>query len=122
MEKFVVIGHHHQHPTRKFKLNLPKAKHYSLVAVKDGEKVIDTKRVIEDAVYRSSMSLQHQVRHIVPCIRKPCEKIEYLSRSIHIIFLQLPFPLNQGPVILPFECEGRMWEGGWWGESQCKVS
>ena len=57
MEKFVVIGHHHQHPTRNLKLNLPKAKHYALVAVKDGEKAIDTKRVIEHAVYKSSMSL-----------------------------------------------------------------
>ena len=109
-----MLGHHHQqqHPTRKLRLKLPKAKEYVLVAVKDGEKIIDTKRVIEYAVYRSSMSLEHQVRHNVPYVHKPCEKIEYLSRSLQSIFLKLPFPLNQGPVILPFECEGRMWEDG----------
>ena len=84
MDKFVVLGHHHQqqHPTRKLRLKLPKAKEYVLVAVKDGEKIIDTKRVIEYAVYRSSMSLEHQVRHNVPYVHKPCEKIEYLSRSL----------------------------------------
>ena len=108
MEKFVVLGHHPQHPTRKFELNLPKAKHFALVAVKDGEKIIDTKRVIEHAVYKSSMSLQHQVLHTLPYIQKPCEKIQYLYHSLQSIFLKQPFPLNQGPVILPFECEGRV--------------
>ena len=112
MEKLVVLGHHRQHPTREFKLNLPKAKHFALVAVKDGEKEIDTKRVIEHTVYKSSMSLEHQVRHTVPILDKPCEKIEYLSRSLQSIFLKQPFPINQGPVILPFECKGRMWEDG----------
>ena len=112
MEKFVVTGHHHQHPIRNFRLKLPKAKQYVLVAVKDGEKTIDTKSVIEDAVYSSSMSLEHQVRHTVPYSHKPSEKIEYLPRSLQSIFLKQPFPLNQGPVILPFECEGRMWEDG----------
>ena len=63
MDKFVVKGHHHQqqHQTRNLRLELPKAKQYVLVAVKDGEEIIDTKRVIEHAVYKSSMSLQHQV-------------------------------------------------------------
>ena len=112
MEKFVVIGQHHQHPTRNLKLNLPKAKHYAHVAVKDGEKVLDTKCVIEHAVYKSSMSLQHQVRHTVPYLNKPGEKIEYLPRSLQSILIKQPFPLNQGPVNLPFECEGRMWEDG----------
>ena len=112
MEKFVVTGHNHQHPIRNFRLKLPNAKQYVLVAVKDGEKTIDTKSVIEDAVYSSSMSLEHQVRHTVPYSHKPSEKIEYLPRSLQSIFLKQPFPLNQGPVILPFECEGRMWEDG----------
>ena len=71
MEKFVVIGQHHQHPTRNLKLDLPQAKHYAHVAVKDGEKVLDTKCVVEHAVYISSMSLQHQVRHTVPYLNKP---------------------------------------------------
>ena len=61
MEKFVVTGQHHQHPSTKFSLKLPMTKHYAHVAVKNGEKDIDTKRVIEEAVFKSTLSLKHQV-------------------------------------------------------------
>ena len=82
------------------------------MAVKDGEKTIDTKSVIPHAVYSSSMSLEHQVRHTVPYLDRPSEKIEYIPRSLQSIFFKQPFPLNQGPVILPIDCEGCLWEDG----------
>ena len=112
MEKFVVTGHHHQHPSKKFSLKLPKAKHHVHVAVKNGEKDIDTKRVIEEAVFKSTLSLQHQVRHSSPSWGNPGQIKEYLPRSLQSLFLKEPFPLNQGPVVLPFECKGRLWEDG----------
>ena len=112
MKNFVVTGHHHQHPSKTFSLKLPKAKHYAHVAVKNGEKDIDTKRVIEQAVFRSTLPLQHQVRHSLPSWGNPGEIKEYLPRSLQSLFLKQPFPLNQGPVVLPFECKGRLWEDG----------
>ena len=110
MEKFVVTGHHHGHPSKKFSLKLPKMKHYEHIAVKNGEKDIDTTRVIEQAVFRSSLSLQHQVQHSSPSWINPGQFREYLPRSLQSIFLKQPFPLNQGSVVLPFECKGRLWE------------
>ena len=55
MEKFFVVSQQNQPQTRNLKLNLPKGKHYALVAVKDGEKVLDTKCVVEHAAYSRKM-------------------------------------------------------------------
>ena len=109
MKNFVVTGHHHQHPSKTFSLKLPKAKHNAHVAVKNGEKDIDTKRVIEQAVFRSTLPLQHQVRHSSPSWGNPGEIKEYLPRSLQSLFLKQPFPLNQGPVVLSLECKSRLW-------------
>ena len=97
MDRFLLTGTMLKEPGKIFQLELPEAKQYELVP-SDVENDVNLKKIIEQAVERGSYSWDNQVRHVTPS-------------GLDQIFLKHPFPRNQGPVILPFECEGT-WKNG----------
>ena len=100
MEKFILTGTSLRDQKRKYKLKLPEAKYFELPSVNKGDEDVNLMSIIEGAVRKSSQSFQNQVRHYPPS-----------PSSLHEIFKKHPFPRCQGPVILPFECEGE-WKNG----------
>ena len=100
MEKFILTGTYLRDQKRNYKLKLPKAKYFELPSVNEGSEDVNLWSIIDGAVRKSSQSFQNQVRHYSPP-----------PHGLHEIFKNHPFPRSQGPVILPFECEGE-WENG----------
>ena len=97
MEKFLVKGFSHKIGKRQFNLTMPKSKHYNVHAVKDGEKELLVKLLIEKAVTRNKSEAVH---HIQPFVQMN----ENLPRTLQTILLKHPYPLSQGPVMLPVDC------------------
>ena len=95
MEKFLVTGSS-KDVTTKFRIKLPQAKHYEFTSVDHNQNNSDIKMEIKQAVSRSLYFFQNHV----PYLR---------YQSLQHILSKHPFPRNQGPVILPIECEGE-WE------------
>lgn len=102
MEKFVVTGSLVRDTHRNFELKLPEAKCFASDDTYDGNTEVDHKRVVEWAVRKSSQPLRNQVQH---------SYLVSFMVDLQKLFQRHPFPINQGPVIIPFECEGE-WKNG----------
>ena len=97
MDRFLITGTMLKEPGKIFQLKLPEAKQYE--SVPDVvENDVNLNNVVRQAVKRGSYSWDNQARHVT-------------LFGLNQIFLRHPFPRNQGPVILPFECEGS-WQNG----------
>ena len=95
-EKFVVTG---VAENRKFQLILPRGKHFAMHAVKSGE--IDMH--VEDFLNRAVVRTKAEAFHIDPYGRVNDEFV-YLPRTLQQIMSKHPYPLSQGPVMLPIDC------------------
>ena len=91
-----MIGFSHKIGKRQFNLTMPKSRHYSVHAVKDGEKELLEKLLIEKAVAGN----KSEAHHIQPFVQMG----ENLPRTLQTILLKHPYPLSQGPVMLPVDC------------------
>ena len=92
-----MIGFSHKLGKRQFHLTIPKSKHYKVLAVRDGEQELLEELFVEKAVtIDESEALHHS---------QPFVKIgEDLPRTLQKILLKHPYPLSQGPVMLPVDC------------------
>ena len=102
MEKFLVLGDSKTFIKKQFQLTLPKSKHYQIHAVKNGEAECNVSAIIEKAVMKNKF----EPKHIAPAIGGVLEKDQVkLPRSLQQILSIHPFPLSQGPVLIPLDCE-----------------
>ena len=90
MEKFLVSG---RLAKMKLQLSLPTAKQYAVIAVKNGEDELKVQYLLEDACNRK----KSETFHIWTI---PSE----LPRTLQFILSIYPYPLSQGPVVLPNDC------------------
>ena len=95
MEKFLVIGISHKIGKRQMRLTLPNSKHYNVIAVRDSEKELLEKSLVEKAV-----DISDTLHHTRPFVNVG----EFLPRTLQTILLKHSYPLSQGPVILPVDC------------------
>ena len=98
MAKFQVAGQSldlHRRAT----LTLPASKHYMVQAVKSGEKVLEVESLLEMAIKRK----KSETFHSFPRIWKD-ERFLDLPRTLQHVLSRYPYPLSQGPVVLPTDC------------------
>ena len=100
MEKFVLNGSFP--PAQQFYMKLPSAKQFEICAVKNGESEIDMepKHIISRAVERWK---KNELYHVLPFKMKEHKRVD-LPRSLQQILTRDPFPINQGPVNIPINC------------------
>ena len=100
MEKFLVNGYSNHHK-KKFQLRMPVAKHYTVLNVNKDEDESKIKEKISSAVNRKRSKSFHLPVRI---FSKDVKVIEEILRPIHQILSKHPYPLSQGPVLLPIDC------------------
>ena len=96
--KFVVTGVDVAN-NRKFQLILPRGKHFAMHAVKSGENDDHFEDLLKIAVIRMKSGAFHMNPY--------CEindEFVFLPRTLQQIMLKHPYPLSQGPVMLPIDC------------------
>ena len=106
MEKFILRGYSSDQEGvggRKFGLNLPQAKTFKLVAVKNCETTTYPEKLILSAVMRRKTRMrQHEKSHIMPIVLVDNDVLN-LPKTLQQILSSHPFPLSQGPIILPLD-------------------
>ena len=95
MEKYLVAVQP-QDLTKKVFLTFPAAKHYEVHAIKNGEAKLDVETLLGIAVSRK----KSDIFHIYP--EKPGKVA--LPRTLQHVLTRYPYPLSQGPVVLPTDC------------------
>ena len=93
MEKFTVRGYYPSDSRRSFILNLPSAKRFLHVVVKNAEMMTNPELMISKAVKRH----KHETTHVTPYAMID-GKFVNLPKTLQQILVSHPFPLNQGPV------------------------
>ena len=100
MEKFLVNGYSNFHK-KKCQLILPKAKHYEDLNVSKEEDKFEIEDIILHAIKRKKCESYHIPVRI---FSKDPKVIEEILLPIHQILSKHPYPLSQGPVLLPIDC------------------
>ena len=104
MEKFVIFGS--KSDNIKFDLAIPKAKHFKIQAVFNGEKQLQLKHVINDAVKSKHKTYGCETYgHIKPFIVTENGSWLDLPKSLQHLIVKHPLPLSQGPVLLPLDTD-----------------
>ena len=85
--------------SRKLQLTLPRGKHFEMHAVKNGENETNLKELLNIAVNKVAYDSYHNG----PFGYIQGEHVE-LPRTLQEILSKNPFPISQGPVILPIDC------------------
>ena len=100
-EKFCVTGvsMSDKPSSRKLQLTLPRGKHFQVQAVKNGENETSVKELLNIAVNK----VAYDTYHSDPFGYIKGERME-LPRTLQEIFSKNPFPISQGPVMLPIDC------------------
>ena len=94
MHKFFILAGDPKSDDRRLKLSLPKSKHFQHQAVKGGEQE-PVSNLIAKAVTTSKACPWHKM---------PYGESGYVPRSLQQILTRSSFPLSQGPVVLPIDC------------------
>ena len=102
MEKFLLMGFASNNRKCRLSLGLPTAKHYEINTVKNGEETLQIKSFITNAVEKDRKKLRSF--HVNPVVTTPDGDFFHHPRTLHHILSGHPFPLSQGPVILPLDC------------------
>ena len=101
MEKFILHGYSNKGAA--FLLNIPKAKTFSQTAVKNCEAETLPEQLVLRAVNRRKGSISpYEKAHIKPSANVNGEFVK-LPRTLQQILGAHPFPLSQGPVVLPLD-------------------
>ena len=95
MEKYLIAGKS-QDVTKIAFLTFPAAKHYEVHAIKNGEPNLDVETLLGIAVSRK----KSDIFHIYP---EKAGKVA-LPRTLQHVLTRYPYPLSQGPVVLPTDC------------------
>ena len=106
MTKFTFSGHLNKDASQEFHLTLPRAKHFELKYIHDGEKDLQIHKLVSKALYRGL------INHKIPIVgilgkEEHNSTVIYntnVPRTLRNILLQSPFPLSQGPVIPQLDC------------------
>ena len=96
MEKFLLRGKNKDGVA--FHLRLPPAKRFEYLAVKNGETTTHTKLLLSEAVSQS----KSQSSHVQPSAMIIGES-SFLPRSLQQLLSDHPYPVSQGPVVLPID-------------------
>ena len=114
MEKFQIIGNSYKETSKKYYLTLPEAKHFEhhFVAEEDDELQFD--KLIIKAIIRGEYICSN---HLTPWVgiqkKDKRESPHYphiytentdVPRTLQKLLQNNPYPLSQGPVILPLDC------------------
>ena len=104
MEKFTVRGFSSNTSNQaKLSLNLPQAKIFSHIAVKNCESKMFPAELINEAVKRRLMPMWNlEKSHIMPLIIVEGVSTA-LPKTLQQILSNHPYPLNQGPIVLPID-------------------
>ena len=94
MYKFFILAGDPKYAEKRLKLSLPKSKHFHHQAIKGGEQE-PVNNLIEKAVI---------TKKVWPWHKKPYGKSSYVPRSLQQILTRSSYPLSQGPVVLPIDC------------------
>jgi hypothetical protein len=99
MEKFIVRGYSSKDKDApKCILDIPPAKNFNVVAVKNSEQVLQSSLLLSRAVSRSKYESSHA---------KPFAMIDgkstYLPGSLRHLLNGHPYPVSQGPVMIPLD-------------------
>jgi hypothetical protein len=97
MEKFLVKGRISGN-TQVLQLCLPQSKKFDYVAVKNGEVTLQTKALLSEAIKRSKVKSTH-VKPMAVIDGKCC----LLPKTLQTLLSGHPYPVSQGPVILPID-------------------
>ena len=101
MEKFLVIGCSKTYSNERFHLTLPSRKHFAVQAIRNGEQQCQVLDLISKAVNRDNF----QSTHTKPFVGVKEPDIIQLPKTLQQILSRHPYPLSQGPVLLPVDCE-----------------
>ena len=97
MEKFLLKGRI-SGTTKVLQLSLPHSKKFEYVAVKNGEETLQTKVLLSEAIKRSKVKSTH-VKPVAVIEGESC----LLSKTLQHLLSGHPYPVSQGPVILPID-------------------
>ena len=100
MDKFLVNGYSNYHK-KKYQLTLPTAKHFTAPNVNKNEDKSEVKDIVSSAVKRKKWKSFHIP---VKIFSNDVKVIEEILRPIRQTLLKHPYPLSQGPVLLPVDC------------------
>ena len=107
MEKFILSGIQFSPPCHQIQITIPSAKKYETVAVKNAETTIFPHELVIEAVKRRKMFDKHREKgqcHVEPKLFIDDHFVN-LPKTLQHLLAPHPFPLSQGPVILPLELE-----------------
>ena len=107
----MVISKTKNNSGKNLSLRLPKAKHFKATIVTNGEKKLQVQKLVNEAVTKDRCYNFHE-RPWVGIEENPVfYAVTYrtiinteVPRTLQKIILNHPFPLSQGPVILPLDC------------------
>ena len=105
MEKFILRGYSNEgnQSGAPFFLKIPKAKTFSEIAVKNGELKTSPEKLILHAVNRRKGPMSpFEKTHITPFVSVNGEVLK-LPKTLQQILTAHPYPLSQGPVVLPLD-------------------
>lgn len=112
METFTLSGHFNSDRSRKFNITLPRAKHFDMKYILDGEQDLQIHKLVKKAVNRYFIRSHHKNPNVEipgeeklnPMYSSAFSKVIYntdVPRTLRKILQKNPYPLSQGPVI-PF--------------------
>ena len=114
MEKFQIIGNSYKETSKKYYLTLPEAKHFEHHFVAEGEDELQFDKLISKAIIRGEYICSN---HLTPWVgiqkKDKRESPHYphiytentdVPRTLQKLLQNNPYPLSQGPVILPLDC------------------
>ena len=106
MEKFTISGKKFSSPYHQSQIMIPTAKKFETIAVKNAESKIYPDELIIEAVKRRKLfdrEKDHQC-HIEPMLYIDKNFVK-LPKTLQYLLAPHPFPLSQGPLILPLDLE-----------------
>ena len=98
MDKSIVKGCHFQDRQRKYELQLPSAREYKILTVKNADEILPQSKLIREAVKVRSQTLRKRC-HNSPVLFQRNGNAINVRASLHQILAKHPFPLLQGPLI-----------------------
>ena len=111
MKKFTFTGHVKDDTSTKYHLTVPRAKHFELKLIGNGEQDLQIQKLVTDAVRRGR---ELYSKHKIPNVgirQKDNPNPNYIivhnthvPRTLQNILLRSEYPLSQGPVIPQLDC------------------
>ena len=111
MKKFTFTGHVKDDTSTKYHLTVPRAKHFELKLIVNGEQDLQIQKLVTDAVRRGR---ELYSKHKIPNVgirQKDNPNPNYIivhnthvPRTLQNILLRSEYPLSQGPEIPQLDC------------------